>query len=1286
MRSGARRTLTATIGAVTVFAMITAGLMLGAAPPSHAATPGDFSTSFEAGQPQPAESTVDVGSNGKPRQSNVIGALYPPGSLMGEVDKVTASDENAPNEAAGNLTDGDGNTKWLAFATTGWVQYDMTKPVKAVTYSLTSANDAPTRDPRDFALQGSTDGKTWVDLDKQTGFSFPSRFATKTVTIASPVEYQHYRLNITANAGASIVQLADWTLSDGSTEQPADTPMVSKVGNGPISGYNIKPGAGWTGVKALRFGGSHTAAGRGYAWNKLYDVKIPVGPRTRLSYKLFADMVSDDLTYPSTYAAVDLHFTDGTYLSDLNALDDHGMATSPSGQGKAKKLYANQWNSVRVDIGTVAAGKTIDRILVGYDNGKATDKTRFAGWLDDIAVQGNPPAIDSSDLTNYVDVRRGTNSSGSFSRGNNLPISAVPNGFTFFTPVTDADSSSWEYSYQSENNADNKPVLQGLAISHEPSPWMGDRNQLSVMPSLATGVPSGEPAKRGLAFDHATEVARPDYYKAELAGGITAETAPGDHGGVYRFTFPSSASKGSLILDTVSDKGSFTVTPGSKVVTGWVDDGSGLSAGRSRMFVYGEFDRATSGAGTAPDSHTGTRYASFDTATSKQVVLRLSTSFISLDQAKKNHTLELFGRSFDQVHASAKAAWNKRLGVVQVKGARESDLTSLYSNLYRLNLYPNSQFENTGTVASPRYQYASPVAPRTGSPTPTQTNAVIKNGKIYVNNGFWDTYRTVWPAYTLLYPDVAAELVDGFVQQYRDGGWVARWSSPGYADLMTGTSSDVAFADAYLKGVKLPDPMSTYDAALRNATVRPPNAAVGRKGITTSIFKGYTDSSTGENVSWGLEGFVNDYGIGNMAAGLAKDPATPAAQRQRLSEESEYFLRRSTSYSNVFNSKTGFLQSRSPSGDFPSTFDPEVWGDPYTETDGWNFAFHAPHDGNGLATLLGGPAALKSKLDTFFSTPEKADKPGAYGGTIHEMVEARDVRMGQLGQSNQVSHHIPYMYNYAGAPSKTAEKVREIMQRLYVGQDIGQGYPGDEDNGEMSAWYVLSSLGIYPLQVGSGDWTIGSPKFEKMTVRRPQGNLVVTAKGNSDSNIYVQSLTVNGKPQNKLSISQSALAKSSSIDFTMGGQPSSFGTRPQDAPTTPTKVGSKPAPLADVTGAGLGTPSHATLFDNTSATEVTFEGATPTVSYALSGDPKRVAWYTLTSGSKAGDLKSWRLEASTDGKAWKTVDQRSGQAFTWRNQTRPFKIKSPGEYSQYRLVVTESTSATPTLAEVELLE
>ncbi|MEO7754348.1 MAG: GH92 family glycosyl hydrolase [Terracoccus sp.] len=1267
-----------------------------ATPAAATATgPGDFATSFESGDPQPEVSTVETAASG-PRQKNVTGTFSVDGSLLGQVVAVTASAENAPGELGANLADANPDTKWLAFASSGWVRYQLSAPAKVLRYSLTSANDSPERDPKNFSLQGSTDGATWTDVDTRSGIDFPARFATRSFDVTTPGTYAYYRLNVTAVHSGGLVQLADLDISDGSTGNGPATPMVTKVGPGPISGPNIKPLVGWTGLKALRYSGGHTADGRGYAWNRLFDVDLPVGSDTALSYKIFPDMVAGDLSYPSTYAAVDLRFTDGSYLSDLTPLDVHGVAGTPNGQGKGKILYASQWNSVTIDVGKVAAGKTVDRVLMGYDNSAApTTETRFSGWVDDLEVTAHPAVVDGSDLTNFVDVRRGTNSSGGFSRGNNLPISALPNGFTFFTPVTDANSQSWQYYWQARNNAANLPVLQGLAVSHEPSPWMGDRNQLSVMPSAASGTPTGSASGRGLAFDHATEVARPDYYKAELAGGIRAETAPADHGGVMRFTFPAGKSTGHLVLDTVDNNGTFTVDASAGTMTGWVDNGSGLSAGRSRMFVYGTFDRAPTGTGTAPGGHTGTRYATFDTSTDKQVVLKLATSFISLDQARRNHGLELADRSFDQVRSAANTSWNTRLGVIDVEGANDSEKSTLYANLYRLNLYPNSQFENTATAAAPKYQYASPVSAKSGSATATTTNAKLVDGKIYVNNGFWDTYRTVWPAYSLLYPEVAAEIADGFVQQYRDAGWIARWSSPGYADLMTGTSSDVAFADAYLRGVKLPDPLAAYDAAVKNATVLPTSSAVGRKGLDTSIFLGYTSTSTGESVSWGLEGLINDFGIGNMAAALAKDPATPDSRRAQLKEESTYFLDRSLNYGNLFNPKVDFFQGRAADGSFPKDFDPEAWGGDYTETDGWNFAFHAPHDGIGLANLYGGQDALAKKLDTFFATPETATKPGGYGGVIHEMLEARDVRMGQLGQSNQVSHHIAYMYDWTGQQSKTAEKVREIMRRLYVGDDIGQGYPGDEDNGEMSAWYVLSSLGIYPLQAGSSQWAVGSPKFDKATVHRTQGDLVVTAPGNSERNIYVQGLTVNGTKHKSVSIDQADLTGAATIGFTLGDTPSDFGARRQDAPPSLTGGTEAPQPLKDATGPGRGTASAtllpsgttaATLFDNTSKTGVTFTGAKPSVTFELSGVGQRATWYTLTSGSAAGDPSAWRVEGSRDGRTWKTVDTRTKQVFPWRTQTRPFEIDKPGTYTSYRLVVTATTGGSaPTLSEVEFL-
>ncbi|GIF08938.1 GH92 family glycosyl hydrolase [Actinoplanes siamensis] len=1260
--------------------LLPAGLLAVPSIANAAPAPGDFSSSFEATDQQPAPSTAELGPDGKPLQGNLTGSIRTglPGSVLGQVTTVTASAENPPNEVAAKLKDGDSSTKWLAFSRTGWAAYQLAQPVAVVKYSLTSANDAPGRDPKDFVLQGSADGSTWTDLDKRTGQTFGGRYATNTYTFSNTTAYARYRLNITANSGDSLIQLADFDISDGSDVRPPSTPMVGVVGAGPVRGSNQKSGAGFTGVASLRYAGSAEGDGRSYATDKLFDVAIPVGPKTRLSYRIFPELTGEDLQYPSTFAAIDLHFTDGTYLSGRSPLDQHGNPLTAVGQGTSKVLFADEWNAVQSDLGAVANGKTIDRILLAYDNPGAKAATRFQGWVDDVTVTGTPAAIDGSALTGYVDTRRGTNASGGFSRGNNLPLTALPNGFNFLTPVTNATSDSWEYVYHRDNNAANLPTLQGLAISHEPSPWMGDRNRMSVMPVPAGGNLTGQPSTRALAFSHDDEIARPDLYRVKLQNGLVAEMTPTDHGGVARFTFPAGPATGSLVFQN----GTFTIGTGG-TVTGWVDNGSGLSAGRSRMFYAGTFDRAPAASAAAS--------ATFDIAGGTPVTLRFATSFISLDQARKNLDLEVTGKSFDQVHQAATAAWQERLARVEVQGATETQLVTLYSNLYRLNLYPNSQSENTGTAEKPRWQYASPVSAATGTSTATTTGAKIVDGQIYVNNGFWDTYRTVWPAYSLLYPDVAARIADGFVQQYRDGGWVARWSSPGYADLMTGTSSDAALAEAYLNGVELPDPLAAYDSAVKNATVASGRGAVGRKGIETSLFLGYTPTSTGESVSWALEGYINDYAIGNMAAALAKDEATPKDRRDQLVQESAYFLDRARNYVNLFDPRTKFFQGRKANGDFLNG-NPLDWGGVYTETNGWNFAFTAQQDGQGLANLYGGREELAKKLDEFFATPEKADHPGGYGGIIHEMTEARAVRLGQLGMSNQPSHHIPYMYEYAGAPAKTQAIVREILQRLYVGGEIGQGYLGDEDNGEMSSWYILSSLGLYPLQVGSSGWVIGSPQFTRMTVHRAAGDIVVNAPKNNTKNVYVQKVSVNGDKHQETSIDASELTHGATIDFEMGPNPSTWGTSKHDLPPSLTKERDMPQPLQDLTGPGLGAATTtggvdaAKLFDDSSSTQLTLTTATPQITWVARGGKQKPEYYTITSGAAAGDPTDWQLQGSLDGISWTTLDSRKGEVFRWRNQTRPFRIEKPGRFTRFRLDVTRITGAAqPNLAEIELL-
>ena len=1241
-------------------------LMAGAlAAPAQAAP--TFSSSFEPADPQPT--WTDTAE----RAQGVTGPDRPgiPGNVTDTVVAMDARGENGPGEVKENLVDGSPDSKWLDFNPTSWVELELAEPVNVVRYALTSANDAPARDPRDWTLQGSSDGITWTTLDTRSGESFSERFQTKTYDFAGSTAYKFFRLDITANHGATIVQLAELQLSTGQENPPPAPVMRSQVGGGPRGGYNAKAGVGWTGLRALRYAGKHTVKNRAYSYNKVFDVDVPVTTSTQLSYMIYPDFQRDDLDYPSTHAAVDLRFTDGTYLSDLHAVDQHGAELSPRGQGASKTLYTNQWNAKRSRIGTVAAGKTIDRILVAYDNARGPHD--FGGWIDDIDIGPAGPAPSSARPSDQVITTRGTNSSGGFSRGNNIPATAVPHGFNFWTPVTNANTLSWLYEYQRDNNADNLPELEAFAASHEPSPWMGDRQTFQVVPSA--------PGAESLAFRHSNEVAKPHYYGVTFESKLKTEIAPTEHAALFRFTFPGDT--GSLRFRNVANEEpyAYTVDQEAGVVTGWSDIRSGLSNGATRMFMYATFDRPIAAADGAS--------VRFDART---VNMRIATSLISIEQAERNLEHELQpSDTIETVRASAQDLWDAKLETIEVQGATDDQLTTLYSNLYRLSLYPNSAFENTGMASAPRWQHAVQSSTGTVASSGTHTGAPVVDGKVYVNNGFWDTYRTVWSAYSLFDSRNAGELVDGFVQQYRDGGWIARWSSPGYANLMTGTSSDVSFADAYVKGIEGFDATDAYDAALKNATVAPPgdrdNSNVGRKGLWQSQFLGYTPSRVSEGVSWSLEGNINDYGISNMAGKLATAASDPKLKR-RYEEEREYFRSRATDYVHMFDPAVGFFQGRDANGRWkssPEDYDPRVWGHEhdYTETNGWGFAFHAPQDGQGLANLYGGRAGLAKKLDQFFSTPETGTFVGSYGGTIHEMIEARDVRMGQWGFSNQVSHHIPYMYDYAGQPYKTAEKVRETLRRLYVGSEIGQGYGGDEDNGETSAWYLFSALGFYPLQVGSENYAIGSPLFKTATVHLGGGkDLVVRAPKNSDRNIYVQRLTLNGKAIDRAYLRHSEIAGGGTLEFEMGPQPSKWGTAENAAPPSITQGAKVAEPLKDQTRDAVATSAAgdaARLSDDDSSSTAS-PGAW--VQYRFTS-ARPVRFYTLTSGTDTGgDPGSWVVKGSNDGTSWTTLDERSGEQFRWRSQTRPFKLATAGSHAYYRI---EFSGGDPALGEVELL-
>ncbi|MBB5864658.1 GH92 family glycosyl hydrolase [Xanthomonas sp. 3058] len=1056
------------------------------------------------------------------------------------------------------------------------------------------------------------------------------------------------------------------------------------IGTGPATPYAAKPNAGYSGAHALRYD-SHGAGGR----RTLFMRDIAIGADTTLSWLVLPESVGSDHV-ASTYVSLDLLLDDGTRVSASTARDQHGIALGARAQGASKTLYPQQWARKVVRLGDVAGLRGRRVVAIELDVAPPAGATG-AGWIDDIAIAEVPRAVPARP-SDWVLTTRGTQSNGTFSRGNNFPATAVPHGFNFWTPVTDAGTLTWLYRWNEQNDADNRPRLQALSLSHQPSPWMGDRQTFQVMPSLSAGVPQADRNKRALAFSHANEVARPYRYAVQLDNGIHAEIAPTDHAALFRFRFPAQGDA-NLLFDNVDARGGLHLDAATQTLSGYTDVRSGLSTGATRMYVYASFDTPWKRSGL---SETGrpTGWVKFEAGATRQVQMRIATSLISLDQARHNLALEIAPQaSFEQIAARAQDAWDALLARFEVPDATTDQKTTLYSNLYRLHLYPNSGHENVGSASAPDWRYASQNSWSDDNidGSAVRSFAPIRDGRVYLNNGLWDTFRTAWPAYALFAPDAAGGLVQGFLEQSRAGGWVARWSSPGYADLMVGTSSDVAFADAWLKGVQGFDPAEAYAAALKNATVVAPDRHVGRKGMARSTFRGYAATDTHEGMSWSMEGALNDFGIANMADALSRQ-ANTAAARARYATEALYFRHRAAGYSALFDPAIGFFQGRTPNGDWrvdAAHYDPRVWGNDYTESSGWTFAFTAPHDGEGLAALYGGRAALAAKLDTFFATPETAEAKfaGSYGDTIHEMTEARDVRMGMYAHSNQPAHHIPWMYLYAGQPWKTQRITREILARLYLGSDIGQGYPGDEDNGEMSAWYLFAALGLYPLRMGTPEYVIGSPLFKHASVRLPGGAmLTVNAPQNSPQNVYVQSLRLNGKPWRKTWLPHADIAKGATLDFVMGPEPSRWGTGPNDAPPSLTAPGQRPAPWRDVLGdtariALADGSDMAALHDDDAGTVAAVSSAS---ALTLSGlDHGTPTLYTLTSGNAAIAASGWTLEARASGGAWTLIDQRRDEAFDWPLQTRPFRIAAPGRYAEYRLRLT--APAKVQLAEIELL-
>jgi predicted alpha-1,2-mannosidase len=977
----------------------------------------------------------------------------------------------------------------------------------------------------------------------------------------------------------------------------------------------------------------------------------------RPEYDARAAVVADG--FRACSVAVDLVTDDGRRLLGVPGVTDaDGLPADAAGTAARHVLVPDQWNVRRVPLDRLV-GSRFRAVSVEVDAAEPHGPVGavLVATLQVIGIRRAPSP--AARLVDLVDTRRGTASSQSRSRGNTAPAVAVPHGFTLVTPVTSTDG-RWTYTWQPDAD---RPRLLGIGLSHSPSPWIGDRGALIVTAADGIPDPHGEP------FGHDRESARPYRYEVNLdSGGRVAATAS-DHGMVARFTLQSALRPVLRVGATVHGRVRLEQagTSGRRWV-GYVEDGVPGTPG-ARLYIHLAVEPP---AERAESSHKAVLLHL--QPGSLEVQVRIGTSHIGTDEACAALDRELAG-GLAQVERRTADAWTGILSRVQVRGATHEQRRTLYANIYRMFIYPTSLTERSAVDG--REVHASPHLTSARRDGPHRSRWRVVDGPMMTNNGFWDTYRTLWPAYQLLAGDLVDEILDGFVQHAREGGWTPRWAAPGYVDAMVGTSLDVVLADAAACGSLLAD--DAYLAALRDATCVPPCSQFGRVAQAHALLRGWVPADVPESVSWTLEGALADFGVAVLAERQLLEEADPL-KRKQLAAEARYLRSRATAYRHLFDPATGFFRARSRDGAFVKPFDPAVWGGGYTETNAWGTAFSVPHDGAGLARLHGSRGELAEHLGRFFTAPEsgRPDVKGTYSQVIHEMVEARDVRMGMWAPSNQPAHHIPFMATVAGVPHVGHSVVREALDRLFTGSEIGQGYPGDEDNGELSAWWFLAALGLYPLAPGSGEWVIGPPAFDEVVLDVPgRARVRVVAHRNAATDAHVERVRVDGRNWPRTVIPHAILRRGTRIDVWMAAEPNGWGTDPSSAPSS---LSDRREPLLEdfAVEVRLAGDAVTALADDIGEQVVVWRtGEDLVVRMAAPSAPTLVTVMSARAGTA-----TWRVDVSPDGRRWAHVGGPEAVEFRWPDQLRPFALDAPNSTEWVRLTLTSGELA---IRQVEVL-
>ena len=722
-------------------------------------------------------------------------------------------------------------------------------------------------------------------------------------------------------------------------------------------------------------------------------------------------------------------------------------------------------------------------------------------------------AAETFDPVEYVSPLVGTQSAFELSTGNTYPAIARPWGMNFWTPQTGKMGDGWQYVYTA-----NK--IRGFKQTHQPSPWINDYGQFVIMPVV--GSPEFDQDKRASWFSHKGEIAKAYYYKVYLAEhDVVTELTPTDRAALFRFTFPENDH--SYIVVDALDKGSYVkVIPEENKIIGYTTKNSGGVPDNFKNYFIIQFDKpftykATFADGTLSEgnveqqaNHAGA-VIGFKTKKGEIVHAKVASSFISYEQAAINMK-ELGNDSFDTLVQKGKEAWNDVLSKIEVEGGNLDQYRTFYSCLYRSLLFPRKFYELDANGKAVHY---SPY------------NGQVLPGYMYTDTGFWDTFRCLFPFLNLMFPSVNKEMQEGLINTYKESGFFPEWASPGHRGCMVGNNSASVLVDAYMKGVKVEDLKTLYEGLIHGTeNVHPKASSTGRLGYEYYNELGYVpyDVKINENAARTLEYAYDDWCIYKLAKDL-----------KRPKKEIDLFAKRAMNYKNLFDKETNLMRGKNKDGKFMAPFSPLKWGDAFTEGNSWHYSWSVFHDPQGLIDLMGGKDVFVQMLDSVFAVPPIFDD-SYYGGVIHEIREMTVMNMGNYAHGNQPIQHMIYMYNYVGEPWKAQYWLRQVMNRMYTpGPD---GYCGDEDNGQTSAWYVFSALGFYPVCPGTTQYVMGAPLFKKATLHFENGkSLVINAPANSAENFYIKSLKFNGQNYTKNYLDHNDLMKGAVLDIEMDDQP-----------------------------------------------------------------------------------------------------------------------------------------------------